>query len=139
MVLLLGLSACTSGLPTVSTNTSINETGNPIATLLSQSLVQTLSQKLASLVRITTLKLRIARFVAGLYTNENLVLFRDLIEHGIRVANFTLTVVPNSVDDPRYTWLLPITQLIVGIGGSIDSSGGKFFFCSISKSVRYVK
>lgn len=119
--------ACAAALPTASTTPTINETENPIATLLSQSLVQTLTQKLASLVRITSLKLRVARFVAGLYTNENLVLFRDLIEHGISVANFTLTVLPKTVDDPRYTWLLPISQLIVGIGGSIDSSGGKFF------------
>ncbi|XP_066153680.1 uncharacterized protein [Euwallacea fornicatus] len=99
-------------------NVPSNTKDNPIATILFQSLMNLISDQLQAF----KLKLRVVRFMASLYTNENLLLARDLIVYGIKLANLTLHVLPQSVEDPGYSWILPLIQIFNGsqeTGGSV--------------------
>lgn len=113
-LVLFGSLVYVSALPSnnvIATTSSETQT-NSIGALLSRRLVDIFFTKLTSAASYFQLKIRIVSFLASLYTDQNLMLLRDVIRQGVRFANFVLKVTPKSINDPGFEWVMFITELI---------------------------
>ncbi|KAL1502529.1 hypothetical protein ABEB36_007660 [Hypothenemus hampei] len=92
-------------------NSNIDGERNPLITHISQRIVDVVADQIVYLSSLFQLKVRVVRFLSSLYTTDNLVLLRDLINHGMRFMNFVLRFLPASNGDPAFSWITVLLEL----------------------------
>ncbi|XP_076253878.1 uncharacterized protein LOC143192410 [Rhynchophorus ferrugineus] len=97
----------------MATTSSNPENSGNIATSLSQSLVDIVSRNILALLRLFEFKARLVRFLASLYTTENLLLLRNLLEYGVSFGRTALQFLPTSTESGA--WLEAFFQGIINL------------------------
>ncbi|KAJ8956116.1 hypothetical protein NQ318_016570 [Aromia moschata] len=76
-----------------------------VAGTISTYIVEFLSRAIQHLFELFDVKVRLSRFLMSLYTTDNLVLLKKLMNIGLRFGTWMYRVIPNSTEEAQQTLL----------------------------------